>query len=364
MGRWLVASGVALAVLLAVIAGLYAVTTAMPESAPEPVAVTQPPEPSPSSVPEPGGSAEPESGSPVARRLEGEFARIADQYEAGSRYPPYSFPIDEQAVSDYRYNGYSPVRVPVATDDGERATISLSLDRLHFEHGEPITGQVSVGGNGASGISLDEVTLRNEAGDILHRESLEAGSGAQRLSVSPGTSSVEEWPMELMLMVSGDFRGEPVDAVAPLRYHAPVGDIIGVGASRVEGAHLVIPVEVAVETSGDYAIAGNLYTESGKPLVHVEHETRLSSLEDTAELRIHRQALEAKGDEGPYQLGDLSLRQLPARPGDRTRFGPTGEERHDVEGAPFERYSQEDYQDPMREARLEFLRNAAEEIEP
>ena len=366
MGRWLVASGVALAVLLAVIAGLYAVTTAMPESAPEPVVVTEPPDPSPS--PSPSGTGDgadgPEPGPEIAQRLEGEFARIADQYEAGSQYPPYSFPIDKQAVEDYRYNGYSPVRVPVATDDGERATISLRLDRLHFEHGEAITGRVSVDGDGASGISLKEITLRNKAGEVLHRDSLEAGSGNQRLSVSPGTQGVDEWPMELMLMVSGDFRGEPVDAVAPLRYHAPVGDIIGVGASRVEGAHLVIPVEVAVETSGDYAIAGNLYTESGKPLVHVEHETRLSSLEGTAELRIHRQALEAKGDEGPYQLGDLSLRQLPVRPGDRTRFGPTGEERHDVEGAPFERYSQEDYQDPMREARLEFLRNAAEEIEP
>lgn len=366
MGRWLLASGAALAVLGAVIAGLYAITTAMPESAPDPDVVTEPPDPRSSPTPSGNGRGAdgPEPGPEIAQRLAGEFARIADQYEAGSQYPPYSFPIDEQAVEDYRYNGYSPVRVPVATDDGERATIRLSLDRLHFEHGEAITGQVSVDGDGASGIALETVTLRNKEGEVLHRESLEAGAANQRLSVSPGAQGVDEWPMELMLMVSGDFRGEPVDAVAPLRYHAPVGEITGVGASRVEGAHLLIPVDVAVETSGDYAIAGNLYTESGRPLVHVEHETRLSSMEGTAELRVHRQALEAQGNEGPYQLGDLSLRQLPGQPGDRTRFGPTGEERHEVEGAPFERYSQEEYQDPMREARLEFLRNAAGEIEP
>ncbi|MGM0433645.1 MAG: hypothetical protein ACQEQ1_03205 [Pseudomonadota bacterium] len=364
MGRWLLASGAALAVLGAVIAGLYAITTAMPESDPDPEVAAAPTggEPTPPSA---SGSESGEAGpqAAMAQRLEGEFARIADQYEAGSRFPPWSFPIDEQAVEDYRYNGYSPVSVPVAAGD-ERATITLRLDRLHFAHGEPITGHVGISGAGASSVSLDEVTLRDQAGDVLHRESLEAGAGEQRLSVSPGDSSVEDWPMELLLMVSGEFGSETVDAVAPVRYHAAVGEVTGVGASRVDGAHLIIPVEVSVESAGDYAIAGNLYSESGSPLIHVEHEGRLSSLDGTAELRVHREALEAQGDEGPYELGDLSLRQLPARPGDRTRFGPTGEERHEVEGAAFERYSDEDYRDPMREARLEFLRNAAEEVEP
>ncbi|MGM0450116.1 MAG: hypothetical protein ACQERE_04775 [Pseudomonadota bacterium] len=363
MWRWLLASGATLAVLGAVIAGLYAITTAMPESAPEPAQAAEPPEPDPSPTPSDDASAESAPEAEATRRLEGEFARVADQYEAGSRFPPYSFPIDEQAVEDYRYNGYSPVQVPISAD-GERATITLRLDRLHFEHGEPITGRVGISGDGASRVSLDEVSLRDPAGDVLHREALEAGDGEQPLSVSPGTSGLDEWPMELVLMVSGDFRGEAVDAVAPVRYHPAVGEITGVGASRVEGAHLIIPVEVAVESDGDYAVAGNLYSESGAPLVHVEHEGRLSSMDGTAELRVHRQALEAKGDEGPYELGDLSLRQLPARPGDQTRFSPTSEARHDIEGASFERYSEEEYQDPMREARLEFLRNAAQEIEP
>ncbi|MEQ6885746.1 hypothetical protein [Salicola sp. Rm-C-2C1-2] len=364
MWRWLLASGAALALLGGVIASLYAITTAMPESSPEPAVTSEPPQPESTS-----GAAddEPPSDPPVeaavAQRLQGEFARIADQYEAGSQFPPYSFPIDQGAVDDYRYNGYSPVRVPVASD-GEKATITLRLDQLHFEYGEPITGMVGINGDGASGVSLDEVTLRDQTGDVLYRESLEAGAGEQRLSMSPGTSGVEAWPMELMLMVSGDFRGESADAVAPVRYHAAVGDITDVGSSRVEGAHLVIPVQVSIDSDGDYAIAGNLYSESGTPLVHVEHEARLGTMDSTAQLRVHRQALEASGDAGPYRLGDLSLRQLPARPGDRTRFSPTHDERYDVEGAPFERYDQANYQDPMREARLEFLRNAAEEIEP
>lgn len=364
MWRWVVASAAALVVLAIVIAGLYAITVAMPGSAPEPAVVTESPEPDTPGVKADAEPAESTPDAAVAQRLEGEFARIADQYEAGSRFPPYSFPIDEGAVEDYRYNGYSPVAVPVASQ-GSHATITLRLDRLHFEHGDPITGQVRVSGDGAADIALDEVTLRDKAGGVLHREALEASdTGDYELSVSPGTRDVASWPMELMLMVSGDFRGETVDAVAPVRYHAAVGDITNVGVSRVEGAHLVIPVDVAVESDGDYAIAGNLYSESGSPLVHVEHEARLSAMDGTAQLRVHRQALEARSDEGPYELGDLSLRQLPARPGDRTRFSPTGETRYDIEGASFERYSDEKYQDPMREARLEFLRNAAQEVKP
>lgn len=362
MRGWAPATGSILVILGAVIAILYALTVAMPDAQPDAAAQAPTPEPEPAGLP----GAEEDSGAnprePVARRLEGEFARIADQYEAGSRFPPYSFPIDDDAVGDYRYNRYSPVNVPVAVGDA-RATITIELARLHFEHGEPITGQVRVSGDGASELALDEATLRDQAGGVLHREPMEAGNGEEALSVSPSAGEAAEWPMELMLMVSGEFRGETVDAVAPVRYHPAVGEITSVGASRVEGAHLLIPVEVDVDSDGDYAIAGNLYSESGTALAHLEHEARLSSMDGSATLRVHRQALEASGDEGPYELGNLSLRQLPARPGDQTRFAPESDQRHRVEGAAFERYSPEDYQDPMREARLEFLRNAVQEGE-
>jgi len=296
------------------------------------------------------------------RQIANEFARVADAYEAGSQYPAYSFPISEEHVENYEYNQYSPVVTPVS-DGGDTARLSVKLEQLHFQKGDPILGTATVSGNAASDLTVNEARIMDSSGQSLYRQSLEANSeGEYKLAIRPSESDASEWPVELMVMVSGTFRGQDVDAVAPLRYTDPVGEVASVGDARVQGAHLIIPVEVDVNSEGDYAISGNLYSRNGQPLVHIEHEARLSGFDNSTKLRIHRQALEAKGDEGLYELGDLRLRKLPARPGDRTSYGPRLEERFNVEGASFDEYSDTTYEDPMREARLKFLRKAAEEL--
>lgn len=295
----------------------------------------------------------------MENELAGHFARVADVYEQSSQYPPYSLPINENTVDDYRYNTYTPVEIPIS-DDGE-VRIQILLERLHFERGEPIVGIVTIRGAQASDISLDRVRLKDQSRESLYSESLEtSGAGEYELVISPGESRSSDWPVELFVSVSGDYLGRDVEAVAPVRYDDPVGEVDSVGSTYVEGAHLKIPVEAELEEAGYYAISGNLYSESGRPLVHVEHKAELSRFDNSTELRVHRQSLEAANDEGPYELGDLIIRKLPARPGERTRFGPEVEERFSVGGFSFDRYSDESYEDPMREARLEFLRNAAQ----
>lgn len=365
MSGWKLASIAVVAVLGGSVLGLYWITGAPADdtrtstgsgdvvSAPEPPDSRE----SPESV-----DADGDGRPPQERQIANEFARVADSYEAGSRYPSYSFPINEDQVEDYQYNRYSPVVTPVS-DNGDTARLSVALDQLHFEKGNPILGTATVSGNAAGDLSIDEVSVRDPSGQSLYSQSLEANSeGEYDLDIRPSDSEASDWPVELVVMVSGEFRGRGVEAVAPLRYNDPVGDVDSVGEARVEGAHLMIPVEVDVDGEGDYAISGNLYSQSGRPLVHIEHEARLSGFDDRTELRIHRQALEARGDEGPYELGDLMLRRLPARPGDRTAYGAELDKRFRIEGAAFDEYSDAEYEDPMREARLKFLRNAAEEL--
>ncbi len=310
-----------------------------------------------------GGSEQSDATDPREQAMENElashFARVADVYEESSQYPPYSLPVSEETVDDYRYNTYTPVEVPIS-DDGE-VRIQILLERLHFEIGEPIVGIVTLRGGAASDLALDRVRLKDQSRETLYSESLNTeGAGEYELVLSPGESQARDWPPELFVVVSGDYLGRNVEAVAPVRYEQRVGEIESVGSAFVEGAHLKIPVEADLEESGLFAISGNLYSESGRPLVHIEHKAELSGFDNSTTLRVHRQSLEAVDDEGPYELGDLIIRQLPARPGERTRFGPELEERFGVSGFDFDRYSDENYEDPMREARLEFLRSAAQ----
>ena len=295
----------------------------------------------------------------MEQELESHFARVADAYEQSSQYPPYSLPINEDTVDDYRYNTYTPVDIPVS-DDGD-VRIRILLEALHFQRGDPIVGLVTITGGEASDLSLDEARLRTREGEDVYSGELDAsGPGEYELVLSPEATQASEWPVELLVVVDGKYLGKDVAAVAPVRYDDPVGEVVSVGEASVDGAHLTIPVEAELEGSGFYAISGNLYTESGRPIVRIEHRTEMSGLNNEAELRVHRQALEASGSEGPYEIGNLMLRQLPAQPGDRTRFGAESDERFSIQGFSFDRYSNERYEDPMREARLEFLRNAAQ----
>ena len=305
----------------------------------------------------------PEAEAELENQLAGEFARVADLYEASSQYPSYSLPINEDTVGDYRYNQYTPVQVPFSDGESE-ARVRILLERLHFEHGEPIVGLVAVTGSAARDLSLNRVTLRDQTGETLYSDSLEAdGDGSEYpLTLTPGESRAEDWPAELFVMVTGEFQGRTIDAVAPVRYEAPVGEVRAVGSSRVEGDHLLIPVELDLEEAGYYAVSGNLHSEQGRPLVHLEGKEQLSGMDSEVTLRAHRQALESTDDEGPYRLEHLVIRKLPSRPGERTRVGPELDETFNVDGAPFDRYTGEPYEDPMREARLEFLRSAAGEL--
>ncbi len=292
-------------------------------------------------------------------KLAAEFQRVADIYAQTSKYPRYSLPIDKKDLVQYRYNRYFPVRIPLQSGDG-KVVLKIMLAQLHFQKGDPIIGVATVSGNQASKVELNQISILSHKNKTLYRTSLDAPGkdGSYSLVVDPPSMDAKDWPAELMLRVAGTWGSRKVAAVAPFFYDDPIGRITEVGDAHVEGANLIIPVTADLKTDGYYAISGNLYSTDGEPLVHVEAQAQMSVFDNTAKLKVHRVALQAKGNAGPYLLKDLMLRKLPDKPGDRTLFGPVDKKAFHVQGFPFSDYSQAPYVDPMRKARLEFLRHA------
>ena len=293
-------------------------------------------------------------------KLAADFHRVADVYAQTSKYPPYSLPIDKKDLAQYRYNRYFPVKLPLQTKDGGKAVLTIMLEQLHFQKGDPILGVAKVSGAQASKVDLSEVSILSHKGKTLYQTSLgkpDQGN-SYSLVIQPPETQSEDWPAQLMLRVSGTLNGDKVDGVVPFFYDDPIGRISEVGDAYIDGANLIIPVTADLKSDGYYAISGNLYSTKGQPLVHLEAQARMSVFDNTAKLKVHRVALQAKGDAGPYLLKDLMLRKLPDKPGDRTLFGPVDKKAFHVNGFPFSDYSQAPYTDPMRKARLEFLRHA------
>lgn len=298
----------------------------------------------------------------LKNELTAEFRRVADIYEQSSRFPPYSIPISQADLEQYQYNRYVPISVDLQQPGGSGdAEIRVVLEKLHFEKGEPINGLAAVYGADAEAVRLSEVELLSHSNEVLASSGMQAaGAGEYPIRVAVSASEAEDWPADLLLRVKGSWNGRAVAAVAPVYLDDPIGGIESVGRAHVEGAHLQIPVEADVSGPGFYVVSANLYSSEGEPLVHVEHQAELSEFDNRTELKIHRSALEASGDAGPYVLRDFMLRQLPSRPGDRTRFGPTIEKQVDIPRFSFDSYSGAAYEDPLRQARLDFLRSAGQ----
>ena len=70
---------------------------------------------------------------------------------------------------------------------------------------------------------------------------------------------------------------------------------------------------------------------------------------------MHATTLREQGLPGPYVLTDINLMRMPAAPGEQTRYGSSQAESYPVNGFPLDSYSDEPYQDPAAQQRLEFL---------
>ena len=301
-------------------------------------------------------AAEPQTDSEIESDPPPELQWVVDDFESQIRYPEQSRPItDARSLEKYLPNQASPIHRELA-----QGSFELTTDRLRFSPTEAITGTLTI----PDGLVAPRVSLRlMQNGQELARQPSIEEPGYTAFSFSALSQS---WQDHGQLFVVATLTAGGQDDVT---LSTPVlpdlrNDEFRMTSARpsfVEGAWLVIPVDLHIKYPGFYRLEGNLYSATtGEALLHLMNERELSSGTDVLPLMAHIRALQQMGDPGDYLLDDLVLERMPAPPDFNVHQGVVPEGPIEVQGYPFRSYLDEDYVDADALARLEFLRSLSQ----
>lgn len=244
------------------------------------------------------------------------LAKVADQYAESIRYPAWSVPLSLEQAKAYRGNHYEPISLPLEGD----GQFTVTLEKYRFTEGEQILVAAAIEGPQVVDRSLSATLERPESRDAVASTTLEqAGS----VGYFEGVLSADQSPGEYRLIVEARLDGKPVRHASTLTIEPYLGDFKGLGEARISNNNLIIPVRFSPEDAGYYALSAQLFVGQ-RPLAQLQMEKRLDSTSDTINLKAHGTVLANHTVDGQLQLKNLQIRQLPARPGDRTNyaFGP------------------------------------------
>ncbi|MBW4933443.1 hypothetical protein [Marinobacter sp. F4206] len=244
------------------------------------------------------------------------LTKVADQYTQNARYPSWSIPLSPAQAEGYRGNRFHPVNLPLGSD----GHFTVTLERYRFTKGESILVVASIQGPQVVGDTL-QATLE----EPLARKAV--ASTRLKTSDSPGyyegSLESDEEPGEYRLIVEAQVDGKPVRHVSTLTIEPYLGEFEGLGDTYLNDNNLVIPVHFSPEQPGFYALSAQLYAGQ-TPIAQLQSEQRLDIGADTIALKAHGTVLANRDIEGELEIRNLQIRQLPAKPGERTNyaFGP------------------------------------------
>jgi len=292
----------------------------------------------------------PQSDNPVGFML----AKVADQYARSARYPPWSVPLTEAQAKGYRGNHYEPVALPL--ENGGQFTVTL--DKFRFTRGEDILVVASLQGPQVVGNSLQATLERPESRDSVETTTLEQDG---ETGYYQGSLTTDEEPGEYRLIVEATIDGKPVRHASSLTIEPYLGDFEGLEDTYLSNNNLVIPVNFSPQASGFYALSAQLYNGQ-QPVTQLQAEKRLDRTSDTLSLRAHGTVLANKSFNGKFQLRNLQIRQLPARPGDRTHYAFGPEEGYDFEPPDLDDLKDTPAVNPESEQRAALLKQLADKF--
>ena len=244
------------------------------------------------------------------------LASVAEQYTESTRYPAWSVPLSSEQANAYGGNYYEPVSLPLE----ENGQFTVTLEKYRFTEGEQILVAAAISGRQVVDRTLSATLENPESRDAVASTTLEeAGSRGY----FEGALSADESPGEYRLIVEARLDGKPVRHASTLTIEPYLGDFEGLGDPRINDNNLIIPVHFSPERSGYYALSAQLFAGQ-QPVALLQREKRLDSTSDTINLKAHGTVLANQTVDGQLQLKNLQIRQLPAKPGDRTNyaFGP------------------------------------------
>lgn len=282
------------------------------------------------------------------------LASVADEYQQTVRYPDYSVPLSTAQAQAYQGNLYHPVELPLG-DDGR---FVVTLDKFRFTRGEPILVVASLSGRQVFGESLSASLETASTQDRADSAQLHA---TEDTGYYQGNLSSDHDPGEYRLIVEARVDGRPVRHVSSLSIEPDLGDFKGIDSPYVSGNDLVIPVQFDPEEAGYYALTAQLYNGQ-RALAQLSTEESLSGGSGTLELRAHGSVLANRDIEGRLQLRHLQVRQMPARPGDRTHYAFGPDEGYEFSPPNLDRLRDEPAVNPESEQRAALLRRLADKF--
>lgn len=282
------------------------------------------------------------------------LARVADQYEQSIRYPSWSIPLNPGQAQGYQGNTYSPLSLPL----GDSGQFVVTLDKFRFTRGESILVIATITGPQVAGRTLQATLSQPETASKVDATDLtiDGTSGYYE-----GVLSSDHEPGEYRLIVEARIDGSPVRHVSTLTIEPFLGEFKGLGDTYVEGNNLIIPVKFDAEQSGFYSLSAQLYA-GATPVAQLQAEKQLDGSSDTFKLRAHGTVLANLDPINDFSIRYLQLRQMPARPGDRTNYGYGPEDGYSFTPPDLESLQDTPAVNPESEQRAALLKRLADKF--
>ncbi len=291
---------------------------------------------------------------PSSNPVEFMLAKVSDEYAQSVRYPPWSVPLTEAQAKGYRGNHYEPVVLPLENS----GQFTVTLDKFRFTRGEDILVVASLQGPQVMGYSLDASLEHTDSRDSAGSTTLEQDD---QTGYYQGSLSSDQEPGDYRLLVEATVDGKPVRHVSSLTIEPYLGDFEGLEDSYLSNNNLVIPVTFSPQDPGFFALSAQLYNGQ-QPVAQLQAERRLDRTSDTISLKAHGTVLANKPLNGKLQLRNLQIRQLPAKPGDRTHYAYGPDEGYDFEPPSLDDLRDTPAVNPESEQRAALLKQLADKF--
>ena len=160
----------------------------------------------------------------------------------------------------------------------------------------------------------------------------------------------------MIVKVAIEVGGEPFFTTVAFNYDTASARLLGLGVVQTNGANLEIPLEYSVLNSGYYVVSAILSDQqTGRPLVALQTEGRMSQGNGQLIAKAHIQALKEAGSQGPYWLTNIKAYRGAERGEQFDVPASSVNTQFAINAFSFTEYTDEIFQDPLAQERVEFL---------
>jgi len=297
----------------------------------------------------------------VPAEMRAQLADIANAYTQNARYPDYAKPLNSNDWQFLHPQALVPRKAALANVPNFSATVILDRYIIDRSVEQAVQVQLSAESGFDNSVSVTGINVWLQQNAKRSPVMALAGSGQVFSGVLP-VASLRAVPQgETAVMAQLIFsHGEKATVNAMVKLYEPEARLVRLGDTQVDGADLLIPVYFEVNKAGSYLVAANLFSADGtEPVSHLSAEMTLSPDNKSGLLKVHAATLRAKQAAGPYLLKDFDITRLPDSAGELTTYGSSKIISFAVRGFPLDSYSNEPYNDPAAQQKLEFLQKLA-----